>query len=293
MNVIGFSLFISMAVMVACAAVGSSNTALKPLQPLPPEMNESSGLILLDHDLYLGLNDSGNPAELYLFSLNPDIPLRTIQVLGATNRDWEELADDDEYIYIGDTGNNSGFRKDLAIYRVPKSGLMTATEVGAERISFYYPEQDEYNPSRSHNFDCEAMVSLGDSLYLFTKNRGDQQTDFYRLPKTPGHYPAIWMGRFDAKGLVTGADIRSTDQGHELALIGYRMNRGRYQAFLLIFDPQPSSHFFSGSARRIDLDVTLQTETVLFYDERTVLITNEEEHGDEGFMYLVDIGKAK
>jgi len=78
-------------------------------------ISETSGLIYYDNKL-ITHNDSGNAAELYeINSVNGSIT-RTITISNATNIDWEDIAQDDTYIYIGDIGNNSGSRTDLKFY---------------------------------------------------------------------------------------------------------------------------------------------------------------------------------
>ncbi len=275
----------------ACATKSSPGQEFKIVVPLPAQLDECSGMVALGNGLYAGLNDSGNPAELYVFDLGDQPDTRVVKITGASNYDWEELTVDENYVYISDTGNNSGNRKDLKIYRVNKDELVQKDEVQAEVISFYYPEQQKFEPSNKHNFDCEAMISAGDSLYLFTKNRGNSKTDLYSIPKTPGKYPAKYIDRFDAMGLITGADFRQTPDHNSLVLIGYTVEGKGYHPFILYFPSVKGTTFFKGSFQRMTFDGKLQTESISFHDDQIVYITNEEEHGDKGFVYQVDIQK--
>jgi len=282
---------ITLLIGIGCASGIPQNPALKPIMLLPRELDECSGMVSLGNELYAGLNDSGNAAELYIFSLKPGQKTKVVTILGASNDDWEELAADHIYMYIGDTGNNDGNRKNLRIYRIKKNDLLNQTEVQAELISFHYPEQKLIQPSNHHNFDCEALVAVGDSLYLFTKNRGDSQTDLYSIPAVPGKYAARHLDRFDADGLVTGADYRQKDGSGELILIGYTIEGKGYHPFIIYFPQVSDTGFFKGSPERFTFSGRLQTETILFHDEHTVFVSNEEEHGDKGFIYQVDIRK--
>ncbi len=275
----------------ACVSTRPTGPELKPIIPLPAQLDECSGMISLGNGLYAGLNDSGNASELYIFTLS-DIPeTRVVKITGASNHDWEELTVDENYVYISDTGNNSGNRKDLKIYRVAKEALIDQDEAQAEVIFFYYPEQKKFEPSNKHNFDCEAMISSGDSLYLFTKNRGNSKTDLYRIPKTPGNYPAKYIDRFDAMGLITGADFRQTPAKNSLVLIGYTVEGKGYHPFILYFQDVKGTSYLKGPFERMNFDGKLQTESICFHDDQSVYITNEEEHGDKGFVYQVDIQK--
>lgn len=260
--------------------------SLMPVAPLPSVLKECSGMVDLGDGLFAGTNDSGNAAEIYVFHIagGPE-SARKVTIKGAVNHDWEELAADDEYIYIGDFGNNSGTRKDLTIYRIQRLDLLREPLARADKIEFTYPEQKKFKPSNTHNFDCEAMVCVGDSLFLFTKNRGNAKTDLYSLPKVPGQYKANHMARFDADGLITGAGYRINDHKARLALIGYTTEDKGYHPFVILFSPLSGRDFFKAPAQRYMYTGKMQTESVLFLDDQTVYITNEEEHGDQGFIY--------
>ncbi|MBL6943693.1 MAG: T9SS C-terminal target domain-containing protein, partial [Bacteroidales bacterium] len=87
---------------------------------LPPEIQESSGLAYFNEKLWT-INDSGGLPVIYAFDTIVGQIVQRIIVDNAINIDWESLATDDDYIYIGDFGNNLGNRDDLAIYIVSKS----------------------------------------------------------------------------------------------------------------------------------------------------------------------------
>lgn len=277
---------------LACTSTITLDPKLQTLAALSSELDECSGMISLGDSLYVGNNDSGNPAELYVFSLQK-IPraTKTVKISGAQSVDWEELAADEEFVYIGDTGNNNGSRKDLAIYKVKKEDLRQQDEAKAEKIEFSYPEQKEFTKAKKHNFDCEALICIGDSLYLFTKNRGNSRTDLYSLPKTAGKYKAKHIDSYDAGGLVTGADYKQTDTGGELVLIGYNTEEKGYHPFLIYFYEIQDLAFFKSPSMRLTFTGSLQTESVLFAGDQKVYVTNEEEHGDKGFIYQIDIQK--
>jgi hypothetical protein len=248
---------------------------------------ECSGMVYLGDGLYLGLNDSGNPPDLILFTLDHSDDIKRIRITGASNIDWEELSTDNEFVYIGDTGNNSGTRKDLAVYKVRKEEIIAGTSAKAEKIQFVYPEQKKFKPSNSHNYDCEAMICIRDSIYLFSKNRGNGQTDVYSFPNSPGTYKARRLSSYNAGGLVTGADYREINGLGELALVGYTFQDKGYHPFVLYFRNITVPGFFTSASRRYTFEGRLQTETILFDEGRQVLISNEEEHGDKGYLFKV------
>ena len=115
------------------------------------------------------INDSeGNP---YLYALDTATVkiVKRVRLADAENVDWEEIAQDESFVYVGDFGNNDGSRKDLRIYKISKSDLDDTLAV-PEIIQFSYPDQTDFTPAPYDTpFDCEAMISAGDTLQLFTK----------------------------------------------------------------------------------------------------------------------------
>jgi len=177
------------------------------LTSLDSKVNESSGLLLLDDQL-ITHNDSDEPNELYEIDVNNGNVLRTVVVTNVENNDWEDLAEDEEFLYIGDFGNNLGSRKDLKVYKIEKEAYRNAENdsIQAEIINFSYANQEEYSPARfNSNFDAEALISYQDKLYIFTKNWENKKTDVYELSKTPGTYELEKIDTIETEGLITGA----------------------------------------------------------------------------------------
>lgn len=137
---------------------------------LPSELSEISGLEKLSDSLLIAINDGGNEPLLFILDLSGNIT-RKIRVSNANNMDWEALAMDENYLYIGDFGNNMNERKDLCIYRINRSDLSALNEVTAEKMSISYREQKEFPPNDSErHFDAEAMTYFEGQLWIFTKN---------------------------------------------------------------------------------------------------------------------------
>jgi hypothetical protein len=159
------------------------------LTALADSLKETSGLIYLNQKLITHNDSDGRPALYEIDTISGNV-IRSVAVRNATNIDWEDICYDGSYLYIGDFGND-GSRKDLKIYRLPISGYLTTGNdtVTADTIRFNYSDQIDFTSSPfSTNFDAEALISYGDSLYIFTKNWGDKWTNIYALPKTPGNY---------------------------------------------------------------------------------------------------------
>jgi len=137
---------------------------------LPSELHEISGLEKLNDSILLAINDGGNEPALFLLNFNGQIQGK-IRVSNAQNIDWEALASDEKYVYIGDFGNNMNERKDLCIYRVKRSDISASNEITAEKMYISYSEQKEFPPTdHERYFDAEAMTFFEGQLWIFTKN---------------------------------------------------------------------------------------------------------------------------
>jgi hypothetical protein len=242
---------------------------------LPSELDETSGLAFFNGKLWT-INDSGGLPALYAFDTISGEIVQRITVSNAQNVDWEALAMDADYIYIGDFGNNAGTRDDLVVYKVSLSDIPNTgnNHVIAEKIWFSYSDYPgkEMKP-KNHNYDCEAFIATDDSLYLFSKNRGDQRCKLYILPKIPGEYTAQLVSSFDSKGLITGADINI--ESKEITLVGY-VNQTYIPFMWLLFD-YDGNNYFDGNKRRIDMPNILasQTEAVCYTQGRNEVLTSE------------------
>lgn len=137
---------------------------------LPKELSEISGLEKLNDTTLLAINDGGNDPDLFVLNLKGEIT-RKIRVSNASNVDWEALAIDENYLYIGDIGNNMNQREDLCIYRINRSEIMNSSELTAEKMSIRYLEQKSFPPiDQERYFDAEAMTFFEGQLWIFTKN---------------------------------------------------------------------------------------------------------------------------
>ncbi len=248
-------------------------TAFTPerIGPLPSEVPETSGLVLYGGCLWTH-NDSGWQPELFCLDPEDGSLIRTVWVANAGNRDWEEITMDDNYLYIGDFGNNNGNRRDLVIYKVPLTDLELDTVFPTE-ITFEYPDQTDFSSRPLENdFDMEAMISFGDSLYLFSKNWESQNTRIYSLPKEPGDYVASLLDSFEANGLITGASFNPKDS--LIALVGYTIF---LQPFVWLLWEFEGSSFLSGNKRRIELSLPFhQLEAICWNPEENYFYISNE-----------------
>jgi hypothetical protein len=100
---------------------------------LSSHLSEISGLVRIDNR-YFAHNDGGDEANLYEIDIKTGEILRTILLIGAQNIDWEDIARDSQFIYVGDIGGNNSAREDLTVYKVDINRLLNYDEVNPEII---------------------------------------------------------------------------------------------------------------------------------------------------------------
>ena len=239
---------------------------------LPSKIKESSGLIKVDNKLWT-LTDSGGKAELYQIDEQNGRIIKTFKVQNASNKDWEDLAFDDTYVYIGDFGNNRGNRKDLKIYKIPRASLETQKSAKAEIIHFKYSDQKNFKASsQQSNYDCEAMVARNGKLYLFSKNWGNKKTRLYELATTAGKHDAKYISTFNTQSMVTGASINK-----ELNLLILTTYSSLLDVNVWAFSNFKGNDLLGGKAKKLHFQNTMfgQIEGVTFIDNYKAYLSSE------------------
>ncbi|MFH0756020.1 MAG: T9SS C-terminal target domain-containing protein [Bacteroidota bacterium] len=238
---------------------------------LSEQLSGTSGLICWDG--YVWTHNDHEDLNLYgLDTIHGGIG-RTLNMDGVENMNWEEITQDEDYIYLGDFGNNnSGNREDLHILRISKASLKAGVAL-IDTIGFVYEDQWDFSPAEPNlnDFDCEAFLPAGDSLYLFTKQWISGGTCVYALPKIPGNYSAVKIRNFESQGLITGASFLETSK--LLVLCGYT---SVLQPFLWLMYDFRGTDFFSGNKRKISLSLPFhQVEGIATGNGLNYYISNE------------------
>jgi len=235
---------------------------------------ENSGLIWYREKLWT-INDSGGDPVLFSIDMQTGKCIQAIYIEGGSNRDWEELAQDENYIYIFDIGNNYGRREELTIYKVLKDSIPLAgnARLLPEIIRYRYGDREQSSGHFTRSpYDCEAAFAINDSLYLFTKDWKNRQTVLYTCSASPGTY-TIWpAATFEADGLVTGADI-SPEDSSLIMLVGYK----DYVPFVWEIQGFDFSNYSMESMKRIDFPekYDLQTEGIAIQGNNVVYVSCE------------------
>ncbi len=260
------------------------------IKKLPGKLAENSGIIFYDN-LFWTINDSGGKNKIFAFNFEGKIE-KEIEIEGATNIDWEDIAHDKKFIYVGDFGNNRGNRCNQTIYKIEKKkiGKKAKQKVKSKKIEFNFKNQTNFTlRSKATSFDCEAVVEYNKSLYIFTKDWVNRTTTVYRIPRKKGEYSVQPIDTFNVNGLITGADI-SPDKT-KLALVGYK----DYKPIMWLFSNFTKENFWGDKQLHFEMDPIFdaQTEGVCFFGNDTILISCEATKTFRQQVFLIDLNKLQ
>jgi len=291
------SILLSIAALFISSAIylGSAIYTLysKKMISVDPRLKEVSGIEYDKHKRLWAINDSGDEPKLY--RLNDDGSIaKEILVTNAENIDWEDMTQNKfGHFFLGDFGNNTNERRWLTIYKIENPIDIKTDTTEAEIIKFTYPELDGTPVAPDNrNYDLEAFVALGRHLYLFTKNRTepfDGITNVYKVGDHAANFNAELIDSFktcttmEKLCWITSAAL-SPDR-KKLVLLD--------STSLWLFENFKGDKFFSADVSRIDLGIVTQKEAVTFYDDNTIVFTDEEFKGIGGNAYVIKLDEAK
>lgn len=254
----------------SCMYTGANITPLTSIN-LSSDLVETSGLIYWNNAL-LSHNDDTN-TKLYAVDTATGVVAQSYTLTGTVNKDWEEIAQDDNYVYVGDFGNNSsGNRTDLHILRIQKNTLLLNNPT-IDTIFFSYSNQTDFTATaaNSTDFDCEAFLVTSDSIYLFTKQWKSEKTSIYALPKIPGTYTATLHSTINIQGLATG--VTYLESQRLAVLVGY--SKLLQPFFYLLYDFR-NNDFANGNKRKITINLLFhQIEGIATANGLKYYVTNE------------------
>lgn len=228
--------------LVAGCAATATVPARQPLTVerralLPAEVAETSGLARHGGRLWTH-NDSGDQPRLYALSPQSGAVESRRRLQDALNFDWEELAQDEQFLHVLDCGNNLGRRDWMQIYSVRWSALEheDSAPVPSRLTEFRFADAGPVAGAYRHDNDCEAAAMVEGELWVFSKNWQDQHSRLYRLPVDGGRHALTSQERFPVEGLITAADY--DPQRRLLALLGYTRGHFASRAFIWLVPVQ-------------------------------------------------------
>lgn len=161
---------------------GSSNQSDVKLGFADARLSEASGLVasINNPGFFWTINDSGNPAEVFLIDQHATI--RLVCTLAAIkNRDWEDISidrgtDGRNYLYVADIGDNSSQYECKMIYRFEEPALLKAKERTITQFDTYVFRMPDGKR------DAETILIDPDTHELFLISKREDSVGLYRIP---------------------------------------------------------------------------------------------------------------
>ena len=249
-----------------------SNSSLDKVMDLPLAVKETSGLAIIDNNIYTH-NDSGDGPYLYLIdTLSKNISKR-IQLRGAKNNDWEDISSSDGTLYIGDIGNNTSSRNKYRLFKIESSTIDSSgvSTSDYEELEFTFRN----DKGKKKNVNSEAMITIGDTSFFLSKELG--KTEVYRLD--PGSDRAQEIAKLELPFEATGWTRISENKS---AVCGYRKIGESYYLSDVVILEKSSEGWENVTIEGLNLQLRGQFEGIAY---------------SEGYLYLtaegIGIGKAQ
>lgn len=267
------SVVAALALLLAACNVSQRVPASNQLALLPSQLTETSGLLCLDQD-FISFNDSGGPSVLYRFDSSGRIH-QQLQ-LSSENKDWEAITSDGQFLYLADSGNNSGARSDVIIYKVPLNWSGLTQPYSPERLDLIFSADKQRQPYQ-HDVDFEALVYKQNALWLISKSWSSQIPALYQVDPDVKRQKPAQAGHFAPPGfLVTDAVFDQRQQ--EWWLVGYPDPRKAIWAHLTHAGFQPQLARYDKNMQLLEikaLPTAGQVEGLCIDQDKQIWITEE------------------
>jgi hypothetical protein len=191
----------------------------EPLGKVSKRLEEASGLAASVNNpgYFWTINDSGNPAEVFLIDDHASIKL-VCRLTKATNRDWEEIrvsADSDKnYLYVADIGDNRAEYDLKFIYRFEEPVLTKTKNVTIEDIDTLIIKM----PDGKRDTESVMIDPLTHDLYILSKREDSVGLYLSRYPFSKDTLVLDKVLKMPFHNIVSG-DISS--DGREVLLKTY------------------------------------------------------------------------
>lgn len=266
-----------------------NNIDVTKVHKLPHELREVSGMTYVNDTLWV-IQDNGNSNEIHQISTEGKL-IKSIKINPVKNHDWEALTSDDEgNLYIGDFGNNSNNRKNLAIYKIFHQDLLKKEIDSVQKTEFFYEDQEKFPPKKDELFyDCEAFVLKNGHFYLFTKNRSkdfDGTTHIYKVPNEAGEHKAILLNKYITCDKFTSCSITDAAISPDKNVIVLLSNKRMW-----FFTNFVEDNFIKGDLKEVQFKSYTQREGVTFKDSNKLLLSDEKTKKVGGNIYEYELEK--
>jgi len=241
-----------------------------------PEITEASGMVASRrqaHVLWVH-NDSGDKPILY--ALNPQGKcLGRFHVTGAQARDWEDIAlgpgpePGQDYLYIGDIGDNLAQRDSITVYRIPEPQvpqsvpLIIGKTAPAQAIQLAFPDKAR---------DAETLLvdPLSGDIYIISKREFFSRVYLAKYSQSVNDTTTLKLVSLLPWGFAVAGDISPDGQ--------WIIVRGMFNAALFQRPAQqPLAMAFRGKTVGLALAQERQGEAICFDAQAQGYYTTSEQ----------------
>lgn len=147
-----------------------------------PGLSEASGLAAsrVNPGYFWSHNDSGNPNVLFYFD-DKGKGLRTFELVGTQNRDWEDMAivgesDGSATVYVADFGDNNAAYADYTIYWFKEPVINSGTSSKISTVNFLKFKL----PDGARDMECLLMDQKTKDIFIVSKRENNKR--LYKIP---------------------------------------------------------------------------------------------------------------
>jgi hypothetical protein len=170
--------------IISCEQKRSSSTERIGIElgAVDSRLAEASGLVasVANPGFFWTINDSGNPAEVFLIDQHASIRL-VCTLANIKNRDWEDIAIDladngKNYLYVADIGDNSSQYESKMIYRFEEPVLSKTEEIIISNFETFVLRMPDDKP------DAETILIDPKTHHLFMISKRQDASSLYVAP---------------------------------------------------------------------------------------------------------------
>jgi len=241
-----------------------------------PEITEASGMVASRRhpDVLWVHNDSGS--EPILYALNPQGKcLGRFHVTQAQARDWEDIAigpgpdPAQDFLYIGDIGDNRAQRDSITVYRVPEPRVAQSVPLILGRTAPVQAIQLAF-PDKARDAETLLVDPLSGDIYIISKREFFSRVYRAAHPQSVTDVTTMKLVGLLPWGFAVAGDISSDGQ--------WIIVRGMFNATLFQRPAQqPLARAFRGKMVALPLAQERQGEAICFDAQAQGYYTTSEQ----------------
>jgi hypothetical protein len=248
-----------------------------------PARDEVSGIIKshkVENQFWVH-GDSGQKDNIYPINRDGEVlgeKKEGIEIDGAKNKDWEDIAIDEQgNLIIADVGNNCRCRNDLKLFVIPEPDVDDENQKVGREYDIKYPKRNTLGELLwKESPDAEAVFVMGGKIRIITKERTTGRLYTLENPSEGKENLLTETAEFKFGRRVTAADYSAE---HSLLAV-------LTTSSLWLFEVSSNQGVFDGKKSETRFKGVKQIEAITF-DGDGLIITEEE-----GELYRINLDEV-